>query len=78
MWWKLRKCSTKWSRRVKPLSPMRLHRGTVHGYSGVPMPWTVDWWRCRSARRVKLAEEVQPEISQVHVLREEGLVIGGT
>jgi hypothetical protein len=38
----------------------------------------VDWWRCRSARRVKFAEEVQPEISQVHVLWEGGLIMGDT
>jgi hypothetical protein len=29
----------------------------------------VDWWRCRSARRVKFAEEVQAAMSHVHVLR---------
>lgn len=68
MWWKLRRCSTRWSRRVKPLSPTRLQRGTVHGNSGVPMPWTVDWWRWRSARRVKFAEDVQPAISHVQDL----------
>jgi hypothetical protein len=45
-----------------------LQRGTVQGYSGVPTPWTVDWWRCRSARRVKFAEEVQEAMSHVHVL----------
>jgi hypothetical protein len=41
----------------------------VQGYSGDPMPWTVDWWRWRSARRVKFADEVQAGMSHVHVLR---------
>lgn len=70
--WKFLKCSMRWSFLVKPLFPTREQCGIVQGNSGDPMPCTVAWCRCRSAKRVKWADDVQWATSQVHVLEAVG------